>query len=408
MAAIRLCNDDAYLAKVSANITEITEVKGGYSVTLDRTIFHPKGGGQPADRGSIGGIEIMDVKEAEGEVYHILKSRPEVGEVECLLDYEYRYDLMQQHTGQHILSTVIENLYDSDTTIYRGEEEICQIDLSKPLTEEQIEKAERMTNDIIKKALPVRGINITKADIPQYEGRMRHPVHPHEVIRLVEIADFDLIGCGGSHVKDTSEVGFLKVLYHKNIEGQKGSKGAMRLYFVCGDRAIADYTAQNDIILKGAKLLSCERAAFEKRLEEIIAAYDRLTAKAATMTERLLSYDTEALLRGALSIGGVTFVSGTLNGTDGKGLKTLAERVAIEHDAMALLMAIEGDVLSFVFSQKKGLTDIKMGDLLKDVMSKANGKGGGSQIMAQGSSPYSEEAIRAFEEAVKAAQDMLS
>ena len=408
MAATRLCNDNAYLRECVTDITGIDEVKGGFAVTLAATIFHPKGGGQPADRGKIAGIEVVDVRETDGEVYHTLAARPEntVG-ILCELDWDFRYDLMQQHTGQHILSTVIENLYDNDTTIYRGEEAICQIDLKKPITKEQLAAAVAESNDIVKKNLAVNCFGVTRDEIPQYTSRMRHPIYDHDVIRLVEIEDFDLIGCGGSHVKSTGEVGFIKVLYDKNVADQKGSKGAARIYFLCGERALSDYSRLNDEALELGGLLSCDRSIVFAKTIELKEAYDRLSAKAAFMSDRLLAFDANALLQNAVTFGNVKFVSAFIDGVDVKSLKAMADAVTGEHPVMALLASGGSDTMSFVFAQQKGLTEHKVNLFLKELLDKFGGRGGGSQIMAQGSMPSSDSAKAEFEATVEKVKALL-
>jgi alanyl-tRNA synthetase len=403
MAANRLCNDDAYICACVTDITGIEEVKGGFAVTLADTIFHPKGGGQPADRGTIAGLPVIDVREADGEVYHTLPSRPEeTTGVKCRLDWDFRYDLMQQHTGQHILSTVIENLFNNDTTIFRGEEAICQIDLEKPITASEIARAELVTNAIVKKNYAVRCFGVTREEIPAYTSRMRHPVYDHDVIRLVEIEDFDLIGCGGSHVKSTAEVGFVKILYTKNVADQKGSKGAVRLYFLCGDRALADYARLNDEAADLGKLLSCDRALVGQMTTELKYAYEKLSAKTAAMSERLLTLEAKSLLDTAEEYGPVKFVTAFMEGVDVKNLKATAEALTAENPALALLAAQDGDTLAFVFAQQKGLTEHKVNVWLKELLDEVGGRGGGNQILAQGTLPYSDAAKAAFEK--KAAQ----
>ena len=408
MAANRLCNDDAYICACVTDITGIEEVKGGFAVTLADTIFHPKGGGQPADRGTIAGLPVLDVREADGEVYHTLPSRPEETEgVQCKLDWDFRYDLMQQHTGQHVLSTVIENLFNNDTTIFRGEEAICQIDLEKPITESEIARAELVTNAIVKKNLAVRCFGVTREEIGAYTSRMRHPVYDHDVIRLVEIEDFDLIGCGGSHVKSTIEVGFVKILYTKNVADQKGSKGAVRLYFLCGDRAFADYARLNDEAVEAASLLACDRALVSSKTAELKAAYDRLSAKAAAMSERLLALEVKALLSTAEEHGPVKFITAFMGGVDVKSLKATAEALTAENPVFALLAAQDGDTLAFVFAQQKGLTEHKVNVWLKELLDEVGGRGGGNQILAQGTLPYSDAAKATFEKKAAAVGKIL-
>ena len=259
MAANRLFYKDAYQRQCTTDVVSVTEGKDGVAVALKESLFHAQGGGQPADRGWIDGLPVLDVRERDGELLHILPKAPsrETG-VLCELDWDWRYDLMKQHTGQHVLSAVIEQLFGSATNISRGDEFVNQIDLEHALSPGQLVQAQRESNRILREGRAVSAFLVTPQELEAYLPRMRHAISPHESIRLVEIEELDLMGCGGVHVKNTAEVELIKVLGAKNVAGQKGARGEMRVYFLCGDRVMQDYDAKNEAFYELSALLGSE------------------------------------------------------------------------------------------------------------------------------------------------------
>ncbi|MBQ2697480.1 MAG: alanyl-tRNA editing protein, partial [Clostridia bacterium] len=158
MAAIRLYYEDAYLTETVTDITACIEEEGRMLVTLKESLFHAQGGGQPADRGTIDGVPVLDVFDREGELYHVVERAPEKREgVVLKLDWDYRYDVMRQHTGQHLLSAAILHRFGVTTTISRGEDFVNQIDLERPLSDEQLREAEREANAVMAEGRKVRG-----------------------------------------------------------------------------------------------------------------------------------------------------------------------------------------------------------------------------------------------------------
>ena len=290
MAARRLFYEDAYLKECVTDVLSAAPCKEGVAVTLKESLFHAQGGGQPADRGWIDGLPVLDVRERDGELLHVLPKAPsrETG-VRCELDWDWRYDLMKQHTGQHVLSAVIEQLFRSSTNISRGEEFVNQIDLEHALTPGQLVQAQREANRILREGRAVNAFLVTPQELKAYLPRIRHAVSPHESIRLVEIEELDLMGCGGVHVKNTAEVELIKVLGAKNVAGQKGARGEMRVYFLCGDRVMQDYDAKNEAFYELSALLGCEPEALPDRV--------RVTEEESSgtkVTSSFLSFTTRA------------------------------------------------------------------------------------------------------------------
>ncbi|NLT58616.1 MAG: alanyl-tRNA editing protein [Clostridiales bacterium] len=396
MAVNRLYQQDPYLKETVTDVLACEPAEQGWALLLRDTIFHAKGGGQPSDGGLVDGQPLLDLIERGEEILHVVAERPARTEgVRLALDFDRRFDLMQQHTGQHILSTVIENLFDSDTSIFRCEERINQIDIAKPLSEEQLREAERETNRIIRQGLPVRSFCIRPEEMAQYQTKMRLPIAPHEVIQLVEIEDFDLIGCGGTHVARTDEVWSLKILHAKDVSDQKTAKGAMRLYFVCGGRAEQDYHVKNRAFYKLSALLGGEPEDLPQQVEALKQRSDDMAARLRLLEERLLAFEAADLLERGRAVGGVKLAAALLEDRDMRELRALAEEITKRGNAVVLLASEKGAELPVVMAQSKGATGLKAGDWLQDLLGRLVGKGGGGALFAQGTFAASAEAVEA-------------
>ncbi|MBQ3077890.1 MAG: hypothetical protein IJC43_08530 [Clostridia bacterium] len=398
MAAIRLYYEDAYLTETVTDITACIEEEGRMLVTLKESLFHAQGGGQPADRGTIDGVPVLDVFDREGELYHVVERAPEKREgVVLKLDWDYRYDVMRQHTGQHLLSAAILHRFGVTTTISRGEDFVNQIDLERPLSDEQLREAERDANAVMAEGRKVRGFFVKPEEMEQYKDQLRKAARPHDLIRLVEIEDYDLMGCGGNHVRSTDEVGLIRVLYAKDVSDQKTARGCFRVYFLCGDRALQDYGEKVASFRRLSLLLGCDPDALEGRVEQLHAAYERLSARAKEMEAELEGLAVARLLGEAREAGELTLIRAALPGRDTKGLKAVAEAVIKERRCLLLLTGSGENGTAVVLAQPKGYSGHKLGERLKALLAETGAKGGGSPFFAQATLPAGEEAARAAE-----------
>src|SRR6267142_3701630 len=234
-ATERLYYQDSRLLEFDALVTGLSELDDGQiAVTLDRTAFYPTGGGQPTDTGTLGGARVVDCIDAEGEgVLHVIQGpAPEVGDtVHGKIDWPRRLDHLQQHTGQHILSAAFVHLFDAPTRSFRVLEHECEIDvaLDDP-TGERIEQAVDLANQIIWESRPIEIRQVTSEEAAALPLR-KEPARAGE-LRIIEIHDFDLTPCGGTHAKSTGEVGVIVV------RSWERAKGLARIQFMAGTRAL--------------------------------------------------------------------------------------------------------------------------------------------------------------------------
>ncbi|MBC7224597.1 MAG: alanyl-tRNA editing protein, partial [Anaerolineae bacterium] len=231
----RLYYDDPYLTEFTARVVERLEWDGHPAVVLDRTAFYPTSGGQPHDTGRLQDVRVVGVEEdPEGRVVHLLERPLQADEVRGQVDWARRFDHMQQHTGQHILSQACWRTLRAETVGFHLGEEAATIDLDVPdLDLAALERAEVLANDIVCQDLPVHTAFLTDDEAATLP--LRKPPAVHGKIRVVQVEGFDASACGGTHVRRTGEVGPIAVVRveHRGRES--------RVHFLCGHRATQDH-----------------------------------------------------------------------------------------------------------------------------------------------------------------------
>lgn len=389
----RLYYNDTFLREFDANVIECTQAGEQWHVVLDKTAFYPTSGGQPFDTGTLGEASVVDVldREADDAIVHVTNGPVALGPAHGAIDWERRFDHVQQHTGQHLLSAAFVELFDIPTVSFHLGREISTIDVAaQAISEQQIAEVERRTNQVIFEARPIH-IRYGSAEEFAAAGA-RKQVKREGTLRGIDITDFDFTPCGGTHAANTGQVGLIL------LRSCTKFKGNWRVEFVCGWRALvasrADAAALND----AAKLLNCSAAEvpamLERALEDRQATYrdrKRLTEQLAEAQARLL-LGSEA----AEGPGGIRVVSKMLEDQDADFARALATNLTRESNVRALIATSKGNV---ILAQSKGL-DGDMGKLLKESLAAAGGKGGGSREMAQGSVPNAGDAKRVMEDAM--------
>ena len=230
---------DAYLKKYDTKVVSCVEVKGLYKVVLEETIFYPEGGGQSSDLGKIDDANVIQVKRENDEVVHYVDHSLEIGKsVHLELDWDRRFDHMQNHTGEHILSGIIHKLYGYENVGFHMDEEKIQADYDGVLTKENIDVIERTINDVIHQNLPVVETYPTNEELENLEFRSKKELTGK--VRIISIDNVDICACCGTHVKTTAEVNLIKILsYEKHKTGT-------RLEMKCGNRALQDYMMKHE------------------------------------------------------------------------------------------------------------------------------------------------------------------
>ncbi len=375
MKTERLYNDDPYLKEFDAEVVETKSFEDKYGIVLDRTAFYPEGGGQPFDTGYLNDANVLQVIEKYGELLHIIDKPLQSKTVKGLISWSRRFDHMQQHTGQHILSACFEKLLNGSTDSFHLGKDIVSIEIGiENFCDSDAEHIENMANDIIYSNLPVTAKIVTDLELQSIPLRKKPKVT--ENIRIVEVKEIDYSPCGGTHVSSTGEVGMIKI---KNWEK---CKGGFRFTFVCGYRALTDYGLQNSIIRALGEKLSVRDFDIVEAVSKLQTDY-RMTQKQLTAaTQELIKYEAEQLLAESSPVGDIKIISKVLYGRSMNDAKLLAQYLT-QAPATIALLACRNESIQVLFTRSEDVS-IDMNYLLKAVFPIIDGKGGGNARTAQG------------------------
>ncbi len=371
----RLYYHDSYTRQFTASVRSYTAA----GLILDRTCFYPTGGGQPHDTGTIGGVQIVDVlSQDDGGVLHILDGTlaATAGEVPCMVDWPRRFDHMQHHTGQHLLTQAFVSVTGAQTVGFHLSADSVTIDLDQAVTAAQIDAVETLANQIVQEN---RAVTARLID-PDDASAVRMRKMPEKIytagLRVIEIADFDLTACGGTHVAHTGEIALIKVLKAE----KRGDK--TRVEFRCGMRAFDDYRLKSGITGTLMAEMTCG-------LHEIIANVSKARAdlraaqsalKAAS--NRLVAYESAELLAQAVPHAAFRVVRAVFDDRDPAELKLLVTQLVATPGIVALIGAA-GEKAQVIFARSADLPH-DLNPAFKAAVDVIGGRGGGRPEWVQG------------------------
>jgi alanyl-tRNA synthetase len=368
----RLYYTDSYLRHFTAQI--IDRSADGLTAYLDRTAFYPTSGGQPFDVGSIAGVPVIDVVDEDDRIAHRMASPVGTGPVDCAVDWERRFDHMQQHTGQHLISAVFEELFGLKTVSFHLGADSATIDIEgAPVEARTLRETERRANEIIWENRPV-GVRFEHA--AEVQG-LRKPSEREGTLRIVSIEGLDRSACGGTHVRSTGEIG---VVLLRKLEKIRQS---VRVEFLCGDRAVRRARADYEALTKAAQL-------FSSPLDEVPAAVAALqeSARATEKSAKKLALDLAGYqgkeLYATTTAGedGVRRVVRQVERSNLEELRAVAQNFTAQSKAVFVATLNDPPSVLLAASEDAG---VDAGKLLKAALTAAGGRGGGNARMAQGS-----------------------
>jgi alanyl-tRNA synthetase len=376
----RLHDQDPYLLEFDASVVARREHEGRPAVVLNRTAFYAESGGQPWDTGSLGDARVVAVVEEGGEVLHVLDRPLPEGPVRGRVDGERRRDHRQQHHGQHLLSKAFVEVAQAETIAFHLGSEVTTIDLDRLVSPEQARAAELRANEVVWEARPVT-VSILSLAEARAEG-LEPPEGVDADVRVVEAEGFDRQPCGGTHPRNTAEVGVVLVTSLERY------KGGTRVSFVCGHRALALVARRQDVLDHLVATLSAPLddlvGAAQKTKDDLGEAERRTRA----LLDRAIDGDARRLLATARGEGpeptpaSPALVVSSLDGWSPADLRVLASRLVAIAPCVALLGS-RADKAHLVFAQSEGLPhDIPA--LLKAAVEHLEGRGGGRGNLAQG------------------------
>jgi alanyl-tRNA synthetase len=380
-ATDRLYFTDSSLLQFQAQILQIESAAGVDKVLLDRTAFYPTGGGQPFDTGRLNDVEVVDVVEEDGGViFHIVRQTGHlsVGQtIEASIDKNRRLDHLQQHSGQHILSQAFIQACKAETHSFHmgGQTSTIDIELSSP-TDEAMRAAEEIANAIIFDNRPMRVHLLDEAGAALLP--LRKETALSGMIRIIEVEDFDWSPCGGTHARQTGQIGLIVI---KSFERVKSN--LTRVEFVCGHRALEDYRAANQTAVTTARLFSVGREGAPELVAKAIQENKSLRKRMRDLLELAMQAEAAQLLNNTPSSGNCKIIKAVFDNRDAEEIRLLATKITQQEPAIVLLATKDANGAKLVFARSANLLQ-NMGQWLAEACQLLGGRGGGRPEMAQG------------------------
>lgn len=398
MATEKLFYENQYIKEFEAEVLETRESEKGFEILLDKTAFFPGGGGQASDRGTINGISVIDMIEEGDNIYHVLEKNIEVGtKVKGQLDWERRLDGMQQHLGQHVLSGVFFSEFNHNTAGIHLGHDISYVDIVGQVPMEMIRKAERLANKIIGENHKVNFLLTNREDAVKM-GLRRELATDDESIRIVKIEDLDINACCGVHPSNTLELQMIKI---KTAEKHKGNT---RVYFLAGSRAVKEFLDRSNILDEVSIELTTGYDEVIKSVKSLKNNLEEAKEENKKLKISLSKYEAENLRSNAEKIGDIKLIINEFENENNKYLSKLAEKLTEGDNTVVLFGCKDVEKANLLFVCSKNLDKLNMGAILKESIGIIDGRGGGSNVQAQGGGKKPEnlkEALKHAEAIIK-------
>jgi len=371
----RIYYTDPYCRRFEAVVTKAFEHEGRAAALLDKTAFYPTSGGQPFDVGALTArrgatestVDVVDTVDLDDEVGHILSAPLPAGTVVVgEIDWSRRFDHMQQHTGQHVLSAAFDRLFGNRTMSFHMGAELSTIDLAKEMSWDQIARAEGEASRVIWDNRQV-AIRFVSSDQATMLPLRKEPVRAG-VLRLIEIQDFDLSACGGTHVARTGAIGAIAVPAVEKF------KGGVRVTFVCGARVLRVFGTLRESVAGSVRALSVLP-------QELPAAIERIQTEARDLRRSIKRFQESLAAHEAARLAGEVVVE-ALDGWDAQGLKTIAMEITARTRALVALFSTTTPIAVVIARSPDRQLDAA--SVLRALTDRFGGRGGGKADLAQG------------------------
>ncbi|MDZ7705561.1 MAG: DHHA1 domain-containing protein [Trueperaceae bacterium] len=399
----RLYQQDSYAKTFESRVVSVEPADAGRSeVVLEHTLFYPTSGGQPHDTGVLAEARVVDVYNRNGTVVHLVEGLApnENAVVRGIVEWSRRYRHMQRHTAQHLLSQAFLRANDAfETRSVSLTSPVCTLDLAGEPTDNDLRDAEHIVTDAVYAGFNIRAFEVDESDIDNYP--LRRPPKVSGTIRLVQMGEWEVSACGGTHLRASTEAGPIKILRSERVKG-----GLTRVYFCSGLEAIDDYRLKHRVAYGLSNELSTQVeavpdrfAALQQELRDLIHTRDGYRTRVATLLAEKLVGDAEPTPTGRV-------VRYRLSADDAALLRPLAQALSEyagpqddpKNDIVALLGVATDDKAQLIFARGED-AEADMNKLLQEVLPLVDGRGGGRPSFAQGGGPrqdgLSEALVRA-------------
>jgi alanyl-tRNA synthetase len=370
----RLYYTDPYLAEFDATVLRVEPRDSRFVAVLDRTAFYPTSGGQPFDTGRLGGARVLDVVDEDGTIAHVLDAAIPTGAVHGGIDWDRRFEHMQQHTGQHVLSAAFDRLLHARTESFHLGTGSSTIDLNRAVTPAEVQRVEQEANRIVWEDRPV-AIRFADA-LEASQLPLRKESARAGVLRIIDVEGYDVSACGGTHVARTGAIGTIAVASLEKF------RGGTRVEFLCGVRALRGYTTLREAVAASVKLVSVLPAELPAAIERLQADARDAKKQVKDLQSRVAVHEAAAMAERAEAVGPIRVVVEVLDGWDANGLKSLAGAIAERPGYVAALIGLPAP--SPVVIAAAPDSGIDAAAALKRLVDQFGGKGGGRPQLAQG------------------------
>lgn len=399
METKKLYHQDSYQTKFQAIIVDkysITE-QGKLAVVLNQTCFYPNSGGQINDRGTIEGIPVLAVEEEGDKIVHYLEQEIKNGigdSVNGEIDWHYRLDHMQQHTGQHILSGVLMELWQRETQSFHMGEDICTLDIfTLPLDEDKMKEAEWRANQVVYENRVVQHY-FSENKIELRTDRFKEKQGKLEQLRIINIENFDKSACGGTHCGQTGEVGIIKIL------GRENRKDKIRISFLCGYRALNDYQMKHLVLKNLSNFFTTGIENLEEKIRQLNLEQKELTKSYSKMEKRINEWESAELkAKSRQEIKGISLIEKIFSEQKIQNLNQIATLLAKEENTF-IILASENPEPAICLARSADL-DYNLKEIMDKLFGEFNGKGGGSNNLVLGKLGRKEDIKGACQRAVE-------
>ena len=365
----KLYDLDSYIKEFTATVLECDERDGRYKILLNKTAFFPEGGGQPSDIGFLDDIEVFDVRESGDKIYHYTDKPLKKGEeIKGRINFERRFDFMQQHSAEHIASGIANKLFGCENVGFHLSEDIVTFDFDKMLSREQINEIELLCNKAVFENNRIKAYYPNKDELKELEYRSKKELDG--AIRIVEIENADICACCAPHVNKTGEIGLIKLL------GTEKLRGGIRIELKAGNRALTDYNERYEETRKIGEMLAVKYNETAEAVERLNKTLSEQKAQITDLKRRILEMRAESFNPETDK------TAEFLENADMKELQAYADKLYKKAGGIRAVFSLKAEgEYSFVICGEPN----ELSEFFADFKSKFTVKGGGRNGMVQGS-----------------------
>jgi alanyl-tRNA synthetase len=366
---------DSYKTEFTQRALEQEKYGEFFSIKFSDTFFYPTTGGQEHDLGTINNINVIDIIEQDDDILHIIEKNIPSVDCVCIIDWKRRFDFMQQHTGQHILSESIQKLFKHETMSSHLGEISCTIDIdTKFFDYNKMREIEEYANDIIYRNLKVNFHYVHDSEISKFPLRKK-PKFTGE-LRIVEIDGFDYSACGGTHVNNTGEIGIIKIKKWEKVKGD-----LTRIEFLCGKRALKEYQIQNKCISDLANKMTISDSELFEKVVKLLEENKRNLKSIEQYKNDLLKYEAVEIFNNGINEKGITIIKKLFENREFSDIRSLAQ-LLIRNNSTIVLLGNYG-LQNNIIMARSGNLEIDFKQLLNVISNFYELKGGGKQDFVQ-------------------------